>query len=136
MIDINGANKEIFKLLQDYITSNSRFNPYVMEMQIDKKYPCVIFHNNSNKLGMKTQDRVYQTRKLSFEIEIYAINQGQNDSIEICEELEQLINEVMIGTLGIQGGTDGKVFNANSDKATYFILHFSCEWFPNKNILY
>lgn len=138
MIKINELSNELFTNLKLYITSNSQFNPYVLKNVVDNKYPLVVFENNTNLENSRTIDNysLERERALSFEINIYATNINEYDSSDICDELAQLVTDVMQGYCKMQGGIDAKLKNINTAKATQYVLHFNCKWFMNKNIIY
>lgn len=135
---INGKINEIYQLLKEYIVKKSKYNPSVLKNVIDNKYPLVVFENNINTLDYRTQDRyrIDQVRSLSFEINIFAITQNSIDSSIICDELANLVCDVMQEYYGMQGGLDAKLKNINSSKATKYVLHFTCKVDVRRNKIY
>ena len=135
---INGKINEIYQLLREYIVKKSKYNPSVLKNVIDNKYPLVVFENNTNTLDYRTQDRyrLNQVRSLSFEINIFAITQNNIDSSIICDELANLVCDVMQEYYGMQGGLDAKLKNINSSKATKYVLHFTCKVDVKRNKIY
>ena len=135
---INGKINEIYQLLREYIVKKSKYNPSVLKNVIDNKYPLVVFENNTNTLDYRTQDRyrLNQVRSLSFEINIFAITQNNIDSSIICDELANLVCDVMQEYYGMQGGLDAKLKNINSSKATKYVLHFTCKVDVRRNKIY
>lgn len=135
---INGKTNEIYQLLKEYIVKKSKYNPSVLKNVIDNKYPLVVFENNVNTLDYRTQDRyrLDQVRSLSFEINIFAITQNSIDSSIICDELANLVCDVMQEYYGMQGGLDAKLKNINSSKATKYVLHFTCKVDVRRNKIY
>lgn len=135
---INGKINEIYQLLREYIVKKSKYSPSVLKNVIDNKYPLVVFENNINTLDYRTQDRyrIDQVRSLSFEINIFAITQNNIDSSIICDELANLVCDVMQEYYGMQGGLDAKLKNINSSKATKYVLHFTCKVDVRRNKIY
>ncbi len=135
---INGKTNEIYQLLKEYIVKKSKYNPSVLKNVIDNKYPLVVFENNVSTLDYRTQDRyrLDQVRSLSFEINIFAITQNNIDSSIICDELANLVCDVMQEYYGMQGGLDAKLKNINSSKATKYVLHFTCKVDVRRNKIY
>ena len=135
---INGKINEIYQLLKEYIVKKSKYSPSVLKNVIDNKYPLVVFENNINTLDYRTQDRyrIDQVRSLSFEINIFAITQNNIDSSIICDELTNLVCDVMQEYYGMQGGLDAKLKNINSSKATKYVLHFTCKVDVRRNKIY
>ena len=135
---INGKINEIYQVLKEYIVKKSKYNPIVLKNVIDNKYPLVVFENNVNTLEYRTQDRyrLDQVRNLSFEINIFAITQDNIDSSIICDELTNLVCDVMQEYYGMQGGLDAKLKNINSSKATKYVLHFTCKVDVRRNKIY
>ena len=144
MININEFSDKVFKTLQDFVEvkadKNLTQNAIVRKKVIQTEFPLIIFENRSNTQGYVTKDNygVERARNLSFEINIYAsdINSEQISGIQICENLENIVTYVMQYVYRMQGGTDAKIYNVNGSKITQFVLHFRCEWFINKNIIY
>ena len=141
--DINSLSDEIFNVLKDYIENHNKDNNYsaiVREKVIKTDLPLIVFDNRSNVEAYSTRDMygMERTRDLSFEINIYANDDLKNQisSVKICKHLENLVTQVMQGMYRMQGGTDGKLHNINNSKTSQYILHFSCEWFMNRNIIY
>ena len=135
---INRKINEIYQVLKEYIAKKSKYNPFVLKNVIDNKYPLVVFENNVNTLDYRTQDRyrLDQVRSLSFEINIFAITQNNIDSSIICDELANLVCDVMQEYYGMQGGLDAKLKNINSSKATKYVLHFTCKVDVRRNKIY
>lgn len=137
-MSIHNKSKEIFNLLSKYLTTDSKFNPMVKTKVIENQYPLVVFETRTNTLDSMTQDmfRLDMVRNLSFEISVFAINKGNVTAEEICDELSNLICEVMQEYYGMQGGIDGKLQNINTAKATKYVLHFDCKWNVRQNRIY
>ena len=135
---INGKTNEIYQLLKEYIVKKSKYNPSVLKNVIDNQYPLVVFENNVNTLDYRTQDRyrLDQVRSLSFEINIFAIKQNNIDRCMLCDELANLVCDVMQEYYGMQGGLDAKLKNINSSKATKYVLHFTCKVDVRRNKIY
>lgn len=142
MIDINKKSEEIFNNIKKYIQAKyvKKQNEQVEIKKniVDNTYPLVVFETNANTSDYITQDtfRLDQVRNLSFEISIFAININQINSSVICDELANLVCQVMNGYYGMQGGIDAKLKNINPAKATKYVLHFNCKWNVKQNILY
>ena len=137
-MSIYTKEKEIYQILQKYIEKKSEYNPIVLTKTVDNTYPLVVFETNSNKSNLITQDmyRLDRVRNLSFEISIVAINKGTISSEAICDELADLVCDVMQDYYRMQGGLDAKLKNINTAKATKYVLHFSCKWNVRQNIIY
>lgn len=142
MNNINRKSQEIYNLLKTYIKNNytPKHNEQisVLTSVVDKAYPLVVFETNSNTLDSITQDayRLDQVRNLSFEISVFAVNVENVNSNIICDELSNLICEIMNVYYGMQGGLDAKLQNINTAKATKYVLHFNCKWNTRTNIIY
>lgn len=142
MIDINKKSEEIFNNIKKYIQakyiSKSNEQVEIKKNIVDNTYPLVVFETNANTSDYITQDtfRIDQVRNLSFEISIFAININQINSSVICDELANLVCQVMNVYYGMQGGIDAKLKNINPAKATKYVLHFNCKWNVKQNILY
>lgn len=142
MIDINKKSEEIFNNIKKYIqakyVSKSNEQVEIKKNIVDNTYPLVVFETNANTSDYITQDtfRLDQVRNLSFEISIFAININQINSSVICDELANLVCQVMNGYYGMQGGIDAKLKNINPAKATKYVLHFNCKWNVKQNTLY
>lgn len=137
-MSIYTKEKEIYQILQKYIEKKSEYNPIVLTKTVDNTYPLVVFETNSNTSNLITQDmyRLDRVRNLSFEISIVAINKGTISSEAICDELADLVCDVMQDYYRMQGGLDAKLKNINTAKATKYVLHFSCKWNVRQNIIY
>lgn len=137
-MSIYTKEKEIYQVLQKYIEKKSEYNPIVLTKTVDNTYPLVVFETNSNTSNLITQDmyRLDRVRNLSFEISIVAINKGTISSEAICDELADLVCDVMQDYYRMQGGLDAKLKNINTAKATKYVLHFSCKWNVRQNIIY
>lgn len=138
MISVNSLKDEIFSTLRDYVKKEFKLVEGVRIMQYveENSYPLIVFENNTNNISSRTRDRIYETRNLSFTIDIYAINVGSINSLQICEELSDLVINVMQGIYDMNGGITAKLSNINTAKATKFVLHFNCEWWTNKNKIF
>lgn len=144
MVNINEFSDKVFKTLQDYIENKTEktlsHNAIVRKRVIQTETPLIVFETRSNTQNYVTQDYygIERTRNLSFEIDIYAndLQKEQISSIKVCEDLENLVTYVMQYVYRMQGGTDAKLYNINNSKTTQFVLHFECEWFMNRNIIY
>ena len=140
MISINSFNNEVFNCLKEYVEENNTYGAIVRLKPIQNTYPMVIFQCNSNVEGSSTKDLygIEKTRSLSFEITIIATDKTkeQVSSIEICNQLEDLVTQVMQGIYRMKGGTDAKIVNINNANASQYVLHFNCEWYMQKNIIY
>lgn len=138
--DINSKSNEIYQTIVKYINSNNKYNVEVSKRELKDTYPIVCFENRSNTLTSSSKDinAIQKIRGLSFEISILAIddNKKQISSIEICEYYENIIAYVMETLYHLKGGTDVKLYNINDKNATKFIMHYMCEWFVAKNIVY
>lgn len=138
MINIEEKSEEIFVVLKKYILANSKYNPEVKKVSKNIKYPSVIFEEMTNSLDSVSCDdyQSQEIRNLDFEITIYAVDQGNVNSTIICNELANLVIQIMQRCYRMQGGLDAKLFNINESQATQYTLHFSCKWFMQKNILF
>ena len=135
---VNSFSEKLYEILKDYLKGQSLYNPIVLDSVVDNKYPLVVFETNTNTLDSITQDRyrLDQVRNLSFEISVFAVNINEVSSIDICEEISNLICELMNVYYGMQGGIDAKLKNINTAKATKYVLHFNCKWNVRQNIIY
>ena len=137
-MSVNSFSEKLYEILKDYLKGQSLYNPIVLDSVVDNKYPLVVFETNTNTLDSITQDRyrLDQVRNLSFEISVFAVNINEVSSIDICEEISNLICELMNVYYGMQGGIDAKLKNINTAKATKYVLHFNCKWNVRQNIIY
>lgn len=140
MINFNYKYEEVFYNIKKYIQKYYPSVNVIKHRNIKLQYPCIVVEENSNVLGSMTKD-VYgaeQIRELSYEITIYAIDdtKSQKTSFEFCDELTQKVLEVMQEHYRMQGGLDAKIPFVNEQNATQYVLHFSCQWFTNKNRIY
>jgi hypothetical protein len=139
---INEKSNEIFNSLKKYIEQayikKKNEEVLIKKSVVDNKYPLVVFETSSNRTESMSQDkhRLDEVRNLSFEISIFAINIDTIDSTTICDELADLVCEVMSYYYGMQGGIDAKLKNINTAKATKYILHFSCKWSVRQNMIF
>lgn len=135
MSNIFSLKQEIFNKLRDYINANYTLTDSceVKQYTEDNVYPLIVFSNNSNLLSNRTIDNVYQTRSLTFTIEIYAITIGKINSLQICEELANLCDQVMRNQYRMGGGLDARMTNINTAKASKYVLHYDCKWQTNKH---
>lgn len=135
---INSKTDEIFEILSKYITKHNQYDAKVKRNVIDNVYPLVVFEENTNTLDTITQDRyrMNSVRNLSFEISIFAVNINNIDSGVICDELADLVCDVMQEYYLMQGGVDAKLKNINTAKARKYVLHFSCKWDVKTNLIY
>lgn len=138
MININRKSEEIYQTIKSYVIKHSIYNPQVLKNVVDNTYPLVVFETNTNTIDSITQDmyRLDQVRNLSFEISIFAINLDNVSSETICDELANLVCDVMQGGYTMQGGIDAKLKNINTAKATKYVLHFNCKWNVRQNRIY
>lgn len=140
MINVNYKYEEVFNNIKTYINKYYQDVKVIKHRAIKLQYPCVVVEQNSNILGSMSKDSYGKehTRELSFEITIYAVdNQAkQITGYQTCEQLEQMVINVMQRHYRMQGGTDARLPFINQDNATQFTLHFSCEWLMDKNIIY
>lgn len=140
MISINSLPNQIFETLKTYVEENNQYNAIVRKKPIKNTYPIIIFQTNSNIQSSSTKDcyGLERIRNLSFEISILAVDKTkeQVSSMKICDDLEDLVTQVMQGIYHMDGGTDAKITNINDSNASQYILHFNCEWFMQKNIIY
>lgn len=137
-MSINKKSEEIFELINKYLTKASIYSPTIKKSIVDNTYPLVVFETNANTISSITQDmyRLDQVRNLSFEISVFAINKNNISSEIICDELSNLVCEVMNEYYGMQGGIDAKLKNINTAKATKYVLHFNCKWNVKQNTIY
>ena len=135
MIDINYKSEEIFENIKTYISAKSKYSPTIKKSVVDNVYPLVVFETNLNESDSISQDyyRLDQTRKLSFEINIFAVDKNGINSNIICDELANLVCSVMQGYYLMQGGIDVKLKNINTSKATKYVLHFTYLWNLREN---
>lgn len=135
MININAKSEEIFENIKKYLTAKSKYAPSIKKNVVDNVYPLVVFETNLNESDSITQDfyRLDQTRRLSFEINIFAIDINSVNSSVICDELSNLVCDVMQGYYLMQGGIDAKLKNINTSKATKYVLHFTYLWNLRQN---
>ena len=137
MKDIFEISNHIFKYLKNHIEKNSKYNPKVSQNIEEKKYPLVVFEDMLNNISSQNlgECKLDVVRSLNFEISIFAINSNGISSQYICEELSNLVCEIMQDKFNMQGGLDNCLKNINTDKATKYILHFNCEWNIGNNII-
>ncbi len=135
---MNEEIDRIFNFLKKHIENKNKYNAIVMKGVVDETYPLVVFEVNSNVTESVSQDkfRLDQTRNVSFEISVFAINEGKTNSSIICDELANLVCEVMNGYYLMQGGVDAQLRNINSSQATKYVLHFIYNSNGKRNICY
>lgn len=135
---INSKSDEIFEVLSNHIAKHNQYNAKVKRNVIENVYPLVVFEENTNTLDTITQDRyrMNSVRNLSFEISIFAININNVDSGVICDELADLVCDVMQDYYLMNGGIDAKLKNINTAKARKYVLHFNCKWDVKTNLVY
>lgn len=140
MINFNYKYEEIFNNIKNYIQKYYPSTKVIKHRNIKLQYPCIVVEENSNILGSMTKDSygAEHIRELSYEVTIYAIDDvtNQKTSFEICDELSQMVLELMQQHYRMQGGVDAKIPFINDQNATQYTLHFSCQWYMNKNKVY
>lgn len=133
MIDIKLKTNEVFELLKNYITSKSKYCNKVVQSNINLTYPMVVFSELGNTLGSQSIDKRQTIRNLSFQIDIYTVNNENISSLVIADEIKQYVVELMEGYFNMKGGYENQLLNINSAKATQTILRYNCQWFVEKN---
>ena len=129
MYSVFDIRKSLFKTLSEYITTNSKYNPKVTTFKVDEiKQPLVVFTEMANNDDIKTTQRNVITRNLNYYINIYAIQQENISALQICEELAQLVLDVMQGYYGMSGGLATSIPRYDGQGVTYqFAMNFSCK---------
>lgn len=138
MNNVFEVRKSLFKTLNEYITTNSQFNPKVSTFKIDKiTQPLVVFTEMSNIQDLKSTHRKILTRNLNYYINIYAIQQDNISALQICEELAQLVLDVMQGYYGMNGGLTTAIPRYDGQAVTYqFVMTFTTKVNVNSNLIY
>lgn len=126
----NDKVNEIFNVLKNHILSKSKYSPEVKRSVVDNKYPLVVFEKRSSPYESLSQDehRLDKVVNFSFEVSIFATDIKNTNSEIICDELEELVNDVMSDYYLMQGGLDAKLKNINTSKATKYVLHYACKY--------
>lgn len=135
MIDIKLKTNEVFELLKDYIASKSKYCNKVVQSNINLTYPMVVFSELGNTKASQTIDKRQTIRNLSFQIDIYTVNNENISSLVIADEIKQYVVELMEGYFNMKGGYENQLLNINSAKATQTILRYNCQWFVEKNLI-
>lgn len=135
MIDIKLKTNEVFELLKDYITSKSKYCNKVVKSNINLTYPIVVFSELGNTKASQSIDKRQTIRNLSFQIDIYTVNNENISSLVIADEIKQYVVELMEGYFNMKGGYENQLLNINSAKATQTILRYNCQWFVEKNLI-
>lgn len=137
-MNVFSKSNEVFETLKTYIKKNSIYNPEVKKYSIKNSYPMVVFEEITNTLNSVSCDynQRQEFRNLNYEINIYAIPINKINSDIICEELANLVIDVMQRYYRMEGGLDARFININSSNASQYTLHFSCKWDMERNYIY
>lgn len=134
MIDVNSKFYEVFENLKNYIKANYDKEVNIWQyVEDDIKYPLILCQTITNNLTSNTIDRVYETRSVSFNVEIYALSNEEEFGFEICDRLSNLVIDIFQRIYNMQGGIIAKLQNINTAKAFKIVMNFRCDWWLNKN---
>ena len=137
MIDSFAKDKEIFKNLKYYIENKSKYNPTVASSFLNNKYPLVIFERIKNSSGIKTTNYINVSRNISYTVNCFARDINDISSSQICEELAQLVNEVMQDYYGMDGGVTTEISKFDGTPLTHqTVLTYEISNIPKYNIIY
>lgn len=134
----NDKVNEIYNVLKNHILSKSKYSPSVKRSVVENTYPLVVFERRTSLYDSITQDehRMDKVINFSFEINIFATDIKDINSEIICDELEELVSDVMSDYYLMQGGLDAKLNNINTSKATKYVLHYTCKYCVKQNKIY
>lgn len=138
-MEIVGVEKSIFANLKTYLTSKSKYNPYVSMRVTDNKNPLVVITEERNDISIRTTNYVTNERLLNYSINIFAdddVNTG-DDSVTISKELTQLVSEVMENYYHANGGVIGKIPRYDDTTNTYQVqMRYTLKYDPSRAKLY
>lgn len=127
---------EIFDYAQDYIKTNSNYNPTVLEdtPQQTRIFPLVIIKHYDDNLVDENLDKTDQKFKINYEIEIYSIDTEETAKQDIRKELIRLVNDVFDEHYGLarKGNDNIPNIDLNVDRQK---LKYSGK-LDEKNIIY
>lgn len=127
---------EIFDYAQDYIKTNSNYNPTVLEdtPQQTGIFPLVIIKHYDDNLVDENLDKTDQRFKINYEIEIYSIDTEDTAKQNIRKELIKLVNNVFDEHYGFtrKGNDNIPNIDLNVDRQ---LLKYSGK-LDEKNIIY
>lgn len=94
----------IFAAAKTYIQTNSSYSPYVLPVSPEnsKIFPLVIIEQYNDPMISETLDKGEQKFEITFEVNIFAIDNTTTDKTVIVEELTQLVNDVFEDTYGMR----------------------------------
>lgn len=82
----------IYKDLKEYISINSKYNPYVKKKEPeDKLFPLVTIKENSRNGQYTTLNYTDYQYTFSLEINVYSLNKGKTAKETICKEVSDVI---------------------------------------------
>ena len=107
---------EIFRYAKKYINENSNYSPKVIkDTPPDKKFPLVIIRQTRDDLYNENLNKTDQRFRISFSIEIYAVNKDRIAKQTIIYELTQLVNDVFDEHYGMTRRTNREIPNIDTD---------------------
>lgn len=105
----------VFKGLKQYVEEKSKYNPLVLSKPATDVLPLVVMTKITDKTVAINDPHSF----VGFEVNIYAKDKEYEGEIisdtDICEELEDLVNEFMVGIMRFNRITNNSVPNIDNN---------------------
>lgn len=118
---------DVYSIAKEYITDNSKYEPFVTSHFVSdpQVFPIVCIEEVDDVLSNETLKNGEQKLKLTYEIEIYAMDktavQTKVARQEIINELKKLVNDVFDETLGFRRTASRPRANIDLDVARHYM---------------
>lgn len=105
----------VFKGLKQYVEEKSKYSPLVLSKPATDALPLVVITKITDKTVAINDPHSF----VGFEVNIYAKDKEYEgeiiSDIDICEELEDLVNEFMVGIMRFNRITNNSVPNIDNN---------------------
>lgn len=105
----------VFKGLKKYVEEKSKYSPLVLSKPATDVLPLVVITKITDKTVAINDPHSY----VGFEVNVYAKDKEYKGEIisdtDICEELEDLVNEFMVGIMRFNRITNNSVPNIDNN---------------------
>ena len=124
--DIQGFYDIVYKELKEFITTNSKYKPYVFKEEPESKlFPLVVIKEpirNGTYTTLKYTDKIYT---FNTTINIFAVKSGNISGNSICEELSNIIERFFDEVYKMKININAGMINIDED-VSRTIITISC----------
>ncbi len=113
------AKYSIYEKLNEYVLLNNKYNADVTQRYNGEKLPLIVLSETINEVNSRTTDFKNVNRNVSYTINVFSKDTNGVSSLQINDELCELVIEVMENQFHLKGGVQSTIPRYDDQNLTH-----------------